>query len=91
MGHLGGHDRGGGGAVSADEAAGAELGVGRVGGGLVLGQDGVGAHKGEVLSADGQALQEWLRLAAEDESVVYLVSAWRLLGPARVCSGRPIS
>jgi len=89
--HLGGHEGSGGSAVSADKAGGAELGVGRVGGGLVLGQDGVGAHKGEAIAADGQALQEWLCLAAEDESVVNLVCARRLLCPASVCTRRPVS
>jgi hypothetical protein len=81
--HLGGHEGGGGGAISADEAGGAKFRVGLVGGGLVRRQDGGGAHKGEVRAGHCQALQGGLGLLAKDECVAHLVSPGLLLDPAR--------
>ena len=80
--HLGGHNGSGGGAGGADEAGGAEDGVGGDSRGLVLGQDSRGAQELEVCAVHSQALQEGLCLLAKDEGVVTKVGTRRLLDPA---------
>lgn len=82
MDHLGGHNGSGGRAVSADKAGGAEDRVGGGGRGLVLGQDCGGAQECEVRARHSQALEEGLRLLAEDERVVTKVGSLRLLDPS---------